>query len=170
MEAKLGSILPVAIGIAVGILFILLLAAAVSLDLTPVRFGHANRPTDEDRALLMRLLEIAPQQESAKALRMKYPPADIGIYQYGETESKWSATIVYSGGSKVRVESTNMTAGSSLISYHSPTIWMTFDRDGNLEWMQLRCAVGYLDQIEHDYEIISTDAAVIRDYLISEKC
>lgn len=167
---------PAIAGLGIGVAFIILLASSVSVDLVPEGRGQADNATDEDEVLLG-MIQQSSRHESIQLLRTKYTPVDSDVYQFVEYGTEWKAFIVYTGGPKVRVDYPDMPVASilghspnSLISYHSPSIWMTFDREGNMTEIELRSSVTFHASERHYRGIISKDSASIMEILGSERC
>lgn len=145
--------IPAAAGIAVGILFMFLLIQSVN-PVKSFRYSYADLAAEE-RALLDGLAAKAGQHEPVKLFLKKYPFAAIGIYEYGdlpvyddagnEIGLEFRAVFVYGGAKITRIEYDEVRHNNHLISYHNPSLWVTTDRDGNLQWVELRCGVSYAD-------------------------
>ncbi|HKU48351.1 MAG TPA: hypothetical protein VJP79_00250 [Nitrososphaera sp.] len=146
--------------------------------MTPVRFGHADSPTDEDRVLLIELLQKEELTDLVHLLRAKYPPlGSAAIYQYGDVKSDWRATIVYASGPKSHLDYPGLPANTyfgyvsgSLISSHAPSIWLTFNRSSDIRKIELRCLVTYLGSDKQFGGIMSRNATDISELLRSQSC
>jgi hypothetical protein len=146
--------------------------------MAPVRFSHVDSPTDEDKVLLIELLQKAEQNDLVHLLRAKYPPlGSAAIYQYGDVKSDWRATIVYISGPKSHLDYPGLPANTyfgyvpgSLISYHVPSIWLTLNRSGDIQEIELRCSVTFLGSDRHFGGIMSRNATDISELLRSQSC
>jgi hypothetical protein len=137
----------------IGVLFMFLLFQAANPPI-PFRYGHADSPTAEDKVLLDDLAAKARQHEPVKLFLKKFPFADSGIYQYGdlpltdevgnEMGSQFRTVFVYGGSTITRIEYEEVKANNLLVSYHYPSLWVTVDREGSLQEIELRCGISYL--------------------------
>jgi hypothetical protein len=168
----------VAAGLAVGILFMIIFIQSVN-PVRSFRYGHADNPTAEDKALLDSLSVKARQYEPVKLFLKKYPFAESGIYQYGdfplydeegnETGSQFRAIFVYSGSTITRIEYEEVRTNNLLVSYHHPSLWVIMDRDGGLQGVELRCGISYLDNSGSMGEVIQGYDTVM-DFLKARVC
>lgn len=145
-------VVPLIIGLAAGIAFIIVLSLAINPPF-PQRYGHADNATNEDRSRIASILEKSKQLEPVKLFLQKYPFADVWIYQYGnlpvygengyEIGSEFLVTFVYSGSTISRIEYEEVGVNNLLVSYHYPSLWVMVDEQGNLEEVSLRCGIKY---------------------------
>lgn len=169
---------PVITGLVVGVTFLLIVGFAINAPL-PLRYGHANTPTDEDRGKLLEMLNLSRQLEPVSLFLGKYPFATIQIYQYGNspvydeqdtrTGSEFRATFVFSGPRITRIEYQEVSVNNLLISYHHPSLWVTVDGEGNLEDQSLRCGISYLDN-SGSFQSVVNEYDVVIDFLRSKVC
>ena len=163
-------------GMALGVSFLLVVAFAITSPL-PLRYGHANAPTNEDRDKLRELLALSKQSEPVSLFLEKYPFATVEIYQYGnlpvyEEEGnmkEFRATFVFSGSPITRIEYQEVRVNNLLISYHSPSLWVTVDSEASLKELSLRCGITYLGN-SGSFQSVEQDYNVVIDFLRSKVC
>jgi len=169
---------PVIAGLAVGVTFLLVVAFAINAPL-PLRYGHANAPTIEDRSKLQEMLTVARELEPVGLFLGKYPFATVEIYQYGDSPvhddqgsmigSEFRATFVFSGPTITRIEYQEVRVNNLLISYHNPSLWINVDGEGNLEEQSLRCGISYLGN-SGSFQNVVQEYDVVIDLLRSRVC
>lgn len=142
------------------------------------RYGYADLAVEE-RALLDGLAAKTKQYEPVKLFLKKYPFAAIGIYEYGdlpvydeagnETGPEFRAVFVYGGSTITRIEYEEVKTNNLLVSYHYPSLWVTVDRDGNPQWVELRCGISHLGNSGGMVEVLQ-GYDLVMDFLQARIC